>query len=187
MIVSKHRLVQTVDGFWQTTLTGKEKPDIVFMDSPVGAPFAVGMKAEESENIFTFEGKKHRINQTISGEWQFTLTSLDLPDWLIHTPPGVEVDIRLASIDYDNPEIDPNEEGKKAVVRAVMLSKDNQFWLFVSNELGVTQPIIKTEEHARDFICKRLVINSRSELKENRDAQERLGDLIQQYRRWRYG
>ena len=97
MIVKKHRLVQTVDGFWQTTLASEDKPDAVFMDSPVGAPFAVGMKAEESENIFGFEGKKHRINQSISGEWQFTLTSLDIPDWLIHTPPGVEVDVRAGS------------------------------------------------------------------------------------------
>lgn len=186
MIVSKHRLVQTVDGFWQTTLASKDKPDAVFMDSPVGAPFAVGMKAEESENIFTFEGKKHRINQTISGEWQFTLTSLDLPDWLIHTPPGVEVDLRLAPIDYDNPEIDPNEEGKRAVKTAVMLCKDDKFWQYLV-EIGERGTDKNPEEHARDFICKRLVINSRAELKDNRDAQERLADLIQQYRRWRYG
>jgi len=178
MIVSKHRLVQTVDGFWQTTLSGKEKPDAVFMDSPVGAPFAVGLRAEESENIFTFEGKKHRINQTISGEWQFTLTSLDLPDWLIHTPPGVEVDLRMQRIDYDNPEIDPNEDGKRAVTRAVMISKDDKFWEFAE---------LEGEQAARDYICQRLGINSRSEIKNNEKAQQRLEELVQQFRKWRYG
>ena len=178
MIVSKHRLVQTVDGFWQTTLASKDKPDAVFMDSPVGAPFAVGMKAEESENIFTFEGKKHRINQSISGEWQFTLTSLDIPDWIIHTPPGVEVDLRMQRIDYDNPEIDPNEEGKRAVTRAVMLCKDDTFWQF--SELN-------GEEAARAYVCKRLGISSRSEIKDNHDARERLEELVQQFRVWRYG
>ena len=178
MIVSKHRLVQTVDGFWQTTLASKDKPDAVFMDSPVGAPFAVGMKAEESENIFTFEGKKHRINQSISGEWQFTLTSLDLPDWIIHTPPGVEVDLRMQRIDYDNPEIDPNEEGKRAVTRAVMLCKDDTFWQFAE---------LNGEEAARGYLCERLGISSRSEIKDNHDAQERLEELGQQFRKWRYG
>ena len=178
MIVSKHRLVQTVDGFWQTTLSGKEKPDAVFMDSPVGAPFTVGMKAEESENIFAFEGKKHRINQSISGEWQFTLTSLDLPDWLIHTPPGVEVDLRMAPIDYDNPETDPNEEGKRAVTRAVMVCKDDKFWQFAE---------LNGEEAARAYLCERLGISSRSELKDNHSAQERLERLLKQFREWRYG
>ena len=186
MIVSKHRLVQTVDGFWQTTLASKDKPDAVFMDSPVGAPFAVGMKAEESENIFTFEGKKHRINQSISGEWQFTLTSLDIPDWLIHTPPGVEVDLRMAPIDYDNPEIDPNEEGKRAVTRAVMLCKDDKFWQYLV-EIGERGTDKNAEEAARGFLCRRLGITSRSEIKGNHSARERLEGLIQQYRKWRYG
>ena len=186
MIVSKHRLVQTVDGFWQTTLASKDKPDAVFMDSPVGAPFAVGMKAEESENIFTFEGKKHRINQSISGEWQFTLTSLDIPDWIIHTPPGVEVDLRMVPIDYDNPEIDPNEEGKRAVTRAVMLCKDDKFWQFLV-EIGERGTDKSPEEAARAYLCERLGISSRSEIKDNLDAQERLEGLMQQYRKWRYG
>jgi len=177
MIVSKHRLVQTVEGFWQTTLAGKEKPDAVFMDAAVGTPFAVGMKAEESQSIFSFEAKKHRINQTISGEWQFTLTSLDLPDWLIHTPPGVEVDLRLAPIDYDNPEIDPDEEGKRAVTRSVMLSKEDMFWQFAE---------VTGEQDARDYICQRLGISSRSEIKDNEKSRERLADLLKQYRSWRY-
>ena len=185
MIVSKHRLVQTVDGFWQTTLSGKEKPDAVFMDSPVGAPFAVGMKAEESENIFGFEGKKHRINQSISGEWQFTLTSLDIPDWLIHTPPGVEVDLRMVPIDYDNPEIDPDEEGKRAVTRAVMLCKDDKFWQYLV-EIGERGTDKNPEEAARGFLCQRLGISSRSEIKDNHSAQERLKGLLKQYLEWRY-
>lgn len=186
MIVKKHRLVQTVDGFWQTTLASKDKPDAVFMDSPVGAPFAVGMKAEESENIFTFEGKKHRINQSISGEWQFTLTSLDIPDWLIHTPPGVEVDLRMAPIDYDNPEIDPNEEGKRAVKTAAMLCKDDKFWQYLV-EIGERGTNKNAEEAARGYVCQRLGISSRSEIKDNLDAQERLKGLLKEFREWRYG
>lgn len=185
MIVKKHRLVQTVDGFWQTTLASEDKPDAVFMDSPVGAPFAVGMKAEV-RNIFGFEGKKHRINQSISGEWQFTLTSLDIPDWLIHTPPGVEVDLRMLPIDYDNPEIDPNEEGKRAVTRAVMLCKDDKFWQYLV-EIGERGTDQNAEEAARGFLCQRLGITSRSEIKDNLDAQERLKGLLKQYREWRYG
>lgn len=47
---------------------------------------------------------------------------------LIHTPPGVELDLRMMPIDYDKLEIDPNEESKRTVTRSVILCEDNMFW-----------------------------------------------------------
>ena len=59
-----------------------------------------------------------------------------------------------------------------------MLCKDDTFWQFAE---------LNGEEAARGYLCERLGISSRSEIKDNHDAQERLEELVQQFRKWRYG
>ena len=78
---------------------------------------------------------------------------------LSHTPPGVELDLRMVPIDYGNPEIDPNEEGKRTVTRAVMLCKDDKFWQYLV-EIGERGIKKNTEEGARAYLCERLDISS---------------------------
>ena len=178
MNAAKHRLAQTVDGFWQVTFASKDKPDNWFMDAAMGAALAVGLLAEDSNNPFGFEAKKHRINQNISGDWHLTLTSLELPDWLVHTAPGVGLDLRMTPIDYDNPEVNLDEEAaKRYVTRSVMLSKDPLFQDFID---------VNDESGARDWICARLGIESRADLRTDIRAQHKLDDLIDGFRNKRH-
>ena len=178
MLASKHRLIQTVEGFWQTTFASKERPESWFMDAQMGAPIAIGVLAEELNNPFGFEGKKHRINQTISGDWHLTITSLELPDWLVHTPPGVELDLRMRAIDYDNPEIDLDDElNKRYITKGVMLCKDVAFQNWID---------VKDEKDARDYLCRRLGIESRKELRTSKQAQQQLDELISEFRNDRF-
>ena len=79
--------------------------------------------------------------------------------WLTHTPPGVELDLRMVPIDYDNPEIDPNEKGKRTVTRAVMLNIDDKFWQYLV-EIGERGIDKNTEKGARAYLCERLDIFS---------------------------
>ena len=144
----------------------------------MGAPIAIGVLAEELNNPFGFEGKKHRINQTISGDWHLTVTSLDLPDWLVHTPPGVELDLRMTAIDYDNPEVNLEDElGKRYLTRSVMLCKDAFFQNWIN---------VEGEQAARDYLCERLGIESRAELRKNEQAQQKLDEILREFRDHRF-
>ena len=65
----------------------------------------------------------------------------------------------MVPIDYDNSEIDPNEDGKRTVIRAVMLYKDDKFWQYLVeiSERGIDND---TEEGAKAYLCERLDISS---------------------------
>lgn len=73
-------------------------------------------------------------------------------------------------------------EGEKAVTRAVMLCKDEDFQFWAWNQQGPTAPMVPAESVARNYILDRCGITSRSELATNIEALEKFKQLETSFR-----
>lgn len=110
----------------------------------------------------------------------------DLPKALMEDWVGARYQAILYLLDDEGhvltPTADPDEEaGKKLVAHAAMLCKDRDFWRYLNNT-GMESVIVDSEQIAANVMRRRLMIESRSEIKKYPD---RFRGLVAAHNVWR--
>jgi len=132
-----------------------------------------------------FEAVKVALKQDKTGYvLTLSLHPDEIPEDLLRDFVGARyqcVMVRLASNEMP---MDKQEEfaGDRAVRIAGLLGRDPEFWRFLYSE---EQIFDEGEEHAVEYIRNYLHIQSRSDLKTNREAQILLDRLYGEYAEWK--
>lgn len=131
-----------------------------------------------------FEAVKVEMKQNKNG---YILTLCihpdEVPEDLFRDYVGARYQVVMVRINSSEQPIDRQEEfeSDKAVKMAGMLCRDPKFWEFLHDD---TQIIERCEEDATEWLRDYLNISSRSELKTNTEARERLDSLHKEFVAW---
>lgn len=131
-----------------------------------------------------FEGKKVALKQTKDGiVMSLAIHPDDLPEELIRDFVGsryMVVMVRLA--DTEEPMNRDEFAGAQMVKLAGMLCRDKEFWEYL-HDIG--QLFEKNEPECISWLQNYLSVQSRSEIKINKVAQEALKELYTEYKEWK--
>ncbi len=131
-----------------------------------------------------FEGVKVAMNQTRSG---FILTLSihpdDLPVQLTKDFVGARYQVVMVRLNNENKPMNRDHEYQRDIVRtAGMLCRDTQFQKFL---LEKGQTFDTGEQVAAEWLKEELGIQSRAELKDNRDAARHFNTIQQEFLAWK--
>jgi len=109
----------------------------------------------------------------------------DVPESLFRDWVGSRYQVAMVQLDDNEEPIVPKEktEGERAVARAGLMCKDTDFQDFVAQRCGFQQGVStefgekETSVYVRDYIG----VESRKELMDNKEAREKLRELIDQF------
>jgi len=131
-----------------------------------------------------FEAVKVALKQDRTG-YVLTLSMHpdEIPEDLLRDYVGARYQCVLVRLDGDEKPMDKDEEfaGDRAVRVSGLLGRDPKFWKYLYAE---EQIFDEDEEEAVGYIRNYLNIQSRSELKTNREAQILLDKLYREYQTW---
>lgn len=131
-----------------------------------------------------FEGKKIALKQTKDG-YAMTLAIHpdDIPDELVRDFVGARYMVVMVRLDDNEQPLNRQEyAGAQMVKLAGMLCRDKDFWEYL-HEGG--QLFEKNEADCISWIQSYLGIPSRSEIKNNKLAQDELKELYTEFKEWK--
>jgi len=131
-----------------------------------------------------FEGVKVALKQDKTG---YVLTLCmhpdEIPEELLRDFVGARYQVVMVRLSGDETPMDRKEfDGAKAIRVAGLLCRDPNFWEWLHED---TQIIEATEKEATDWLRDYLGVTSRSELKDNPPARERLEKLHKDFNAWK--
>ena len=131
-----------------------------------------------------FEGVKVALKQDKTG---YVLTLCmhpdEIPEELLRDFVGARYQVVMVRLSGDETPMDRGEfDGQKAVRVAGLLCRDPDFWTWLHED---TQIIEATESEATDWLRDFLGVASRSELKVNKEARDRLEKLHKDFNAWK--
>jgi hypothetical protein len=135
-------------------------------------------------NTLQFEAVKMALKQNKDG---YVLTMNvhpdEVPDELLRDFVGARYQVVMVRLADDDMPIDRREfEGHKAVRLAGVLCRETEFWAFLFESDEIFEP---TEDNVTNWLRGYLGIKSRSELKTNQEARERLAKVNKDYMEWK--
>jgi len=196
--------------FWATE-AGRSGLTPVFMGSPDHVSAFVGKLAEhEKDDLldmisggyempdgrnFTnsasfFEARKAALKQDRNGDFTMTLTiaAVDLPMWLMQTPPGARLVSGMAEIDGQDEDAWA-ERSSSALKRSFALVQDNNFHAWMAQKYDrwnlISAALMHTSEEVERAVSETLrrIIGcpTRRDLATNRDAVHRIEKLDREF------
>jgi hypothetical protein len=131
-----------------------------------------------------FEGVKVALKQDKTG---YVLTLCmhpdEIPEELLRDFVGARYQVVMVRLSGDETPMDRKEfDGTKAIRVAGLLCRDPNFWEWLHED---TQIIEATEKEATNWLRDYLGVTSRSELKDNPPARERLEKLHKDFNAWK--
>ena len=131
-----------------------------------------------------FEAVKVALKQDKTG---YVLTLClhpdEIPEELLRDFVGARYQVVMVRLSGDETPLDRGEfDGQKAVRVAGLLCRDPSFWEWLHED---TQIIEATEKEATDWLRDFLGVASRSELKVNQEARNRLEKLHKDFSAWK--
>jgi len=131
-----------------------------------------------------FEGVKVALKQDKTG---YVLTLCmhpdEIPEELLRDFVGARYQVVMVRLSGDETPMDRKEfDGTKSIRVAGLLCRDHNFWEWLHED---TQIIEATEKEATDWLRDYLGVTSRSELKDNPPARERLEKLHKDFNAWK--
>jgi hypothetical protein len=131
-----------------------------------------------------FEGVKMALKQNKDG---YVLTMSihpdEIPQELLRDFVGARYQVVMVRLGDDDMPMDRREhDGEKAVRLAGVLCREKEFWEFLVDQNEIFEP---DEKDATDWLRRYLCIQSRSDLKINPEARERLSQLSKDYNEWK--
>lgn len=132
-----------------------------------------------------FEGVKVALKQDKTG-YVLTLSMHpdDIPEDLLRDFVGARYQVVMVRLDSNEKPMDPQEEfaGDRALRIAGMLCRDPKFWEFLYSRSDIST---KDYESATQWLRFYLDLESRSQLKTNIEAQNKLDALYREYTAWK--
>jgi len=131
-----------------------------------------------------FEGVKVALKQDKSGYvLTLSLHPDDIPEELLRDFVGSRYQVVMVRIGGDEQPIDRQDEfeGNKAIRTAGMLCKDPKFWKYLYSQ---EQIFDEDMEDATEWVRSYLGVESRADLKTNREGQILLSKLQTEYQKW---
>lgn len=130
-----------------------------------------------------FEGVKVALKQDKTG---YVLTLCmhpdEIPEELLRDFVGARYQVVMVRLSGDETPMDRKEfDGTKAIRVAGLLCRDPNFWEWLHEDTQIIEP---TEKEATDWLRDYLGVTSRSELKDNPPARERLEKLHKDFNAW---
>lgn len=130
-----------------------------------------------------FEGVKVALKQDKTG---YVLTLCmhpdEIPEELLRDFVGARYQVVMVRLSGDETPMDRKEfDGTKAIRVAGLLCRDPNFWEWLHEDTQIIEP---TEKEATDWLRDYLGVTSRSELKDNLPARERLEKLHKDFNAW---
>jgi hypothetical protein len=130
-----------------------------------------------------FEAVKMALKQNKDG-YVLTMTVHpdEVPDALLRDYVGARYQVVMVRLADDDAPLDRREfEGHRAVRLAGVLCREPEFWKFLFQSDEIFDP---TEDEATNWLRTFLGIKSRTELKINQEARDRLSKLNKDYMEW---
>jgi len=107
----------------------------------------------------------------------------EIPQELLRDFVGARYQVVMVRLGDDDMPMDRREhDGEKAVRLAGVLCREKEFWEFLVDQNEIFEP---DEKDATDWLRRYLCIQSRSDLKINPEARERLSQLSKDYNEWK--
>lgn len=131
-----------------------------------------------------FEGVKVALKQDKSGYvLTLSLHPDDIPEELLRDFVGSRYQVVMVRIGGDEQPMDRQDEfeGNKAIRTAGMLCKDPKFWKYLYSQ---EQIFDEDMEDATEWVRSYLGVESRADLKTNREGQILLSKLQTEYQKW---
>lgn len=130
-----------------------------------------------------FEAVKVALKQDKTG---YVLTLCmhpdEIPEELLRDFVGARYQVVMVRLSGDETPMDRKEfDGTKAIRVAGLLCRDPNFWEWLHEDTQIIEP---TEKEATDWLRDYLGVTSRSELKDNLPARERLEKLHKDFNAW---
>jgi hypothetical protein len=132
-----------------------------------------------------FESVKVALKQNKDG---YVLTLCihpdDVPLDLLRDFVGSRYQVVMVRLNDDDQPMNREDEfdGSKAVRMAGILCKEPEFWEFLYDDIQIMN---KTEKEAADWLRDALGVTSRSDLKTNLEARNRLNKINEDYMAWK--
>lgn len=129
-----------------------------------------------------FEGKKVALKQTKDGHvLTLAIHPDEIPEEILRDFVGARYMVVMVRIG-ENEEPMERQPVNKHISIAGMLCRDPQFWEFLF-EQGLL--LETSEKDATDWLKSYLNIESRSELKDNEEAQIALNKILREFKEWK--
>jgi hypothetical protein len=131
-----------------------------------------------------FEGVKVALKQDKSGYvLTLSLHPDDIPEELLRDFVGSRYQVVMVRIGGDEQPMDRQDEfeGNKAIRTAGMLCKDPKFWKYLYSQ---EQIFDEDMEDATEWVRNYLGVESRADLKTNREGRILLSKLQTEYQKW---
>lgn len=129
-----------------------------------------------------FEGKKVALKQTKDGHvLTLAIHPDEIPDEILRDFVGARYMVVMVRIG-ENEEPMERQPVNKHISVAGMLCRDPQFWEFLF-EQGLL--LETSEKDATDWLKSYLNVESRSELKDNEEAQIALNKILREFKEWK--
>lgn len=107
----------------------------------------------------------------------------EIPHELLRDFVGARYQVVMVRLGDDEMPLDRREhDGDRAVKLAGVLCREKEFWDFLVDQNEIFEP---DEKDATDWLRRHLGINSRSDLKTDIGARERLSKLSKDYNTWK--
>lgn len=129
-----------------------------------------------------FEGKKVALKQTKDGHvLTLAIHPDDTPEEIFRDYVGARYMVVMVRID-ENEQPMERQPVNKHISIAGMLCRDPQFWEFLFEQSLLLET---NEDAATEWLKAYLNIDSRSELKDNEEAQIALNKILREFKEWK--
>lgn len=129
-----------------------------------------------------FEGKKVALKQTKDGHvLTLAIHPDEIPEEILRDFVGARYMVVMVRID-DNEQPMDRQPVNKHISVAGMLCRDPQFWEFLFEQSLLLET---NEQAATEWLKAYLNIDSRSELKDNQEAQIALNKIHREFKEWK--
>jgi hypothetical protein len=107
----------------------------------------------------------------------------DIPEELLRDYVGARYQVVMVRIDGNEAPMDRQAEfdGDKAIRLAGLLCRDPKFWKFLFEDSQIWE---EDEESCTSWLRDYLTVESRSELKTNEEARNKLKKILKEYNAW---
>lgn len=174
-------------GEFVSALNNHERDDLLDM---ISGSYALEDGRDFSDTASFFGAKKTGLKQERNGDYTATLSipAVDVPMWLMQTPPGTSVIIGVAENERSSG-TDWSERAASALRRSFALARDNDFHIWIAHKYdrwGLIKTAIQHDseavENAVSETLRRLIgCSSRRDLATNRDAIQKIEKIDREF------
>lgn len=129
-----------------------------------------------------FEALKVALKQDKNG---YVLTLCmhpdDIPVALLRDFVGARYQVVMVRLSGDESPITDELDGDKSIRSAGILCREQRFWKFLHDDMQIITP---NEKDATEWLRQYMGVQSRTELKVNKEARKMLEKITKEYRAW---